>query len=52
MNISVIIPTYKNKQLLLNNLKKNYPFFKDLKIIIVNDDPEESQKKIYPLLKI
>jgi len=45
MNISVIIPTYKNKQLLLNNLKKNYPFFKDLKIIIVNDDPEESLKK-------
>ncbi|MCX7881131.1 MAG: glycosyltransferase [Patescibacteria group bacterium] len=43
--ISVIIPVYKNKELFLKNLKKNFKFLKDYQIIIVNDDPNLSLKK-------
>lgn len=42
--ISIIIPTY-NKNILLQNLKKNVPYFEDYEIIIVNDNPEASIKK-------
>lgn len=38
--ISVIIPTYKNYQQLIKNLTINLPFFKNLQVIIVNDDPK------------
>lgn len=42
--ISIIIPTYKNKQLLLSNLSHNVPFFGDCEIVVINDDPDESLK--------
>lgn len=42
--ISVIIPTYKNKAILLKNLRHNVSYLKDCEIIVVNDDPEESLK--------
>lgn len=40
--ISVIIPSYKNKELLLKNLKNNLPYLNDCEVIVVNDYPEES----------
>ena len=43
--VSVIIPTYKNTELLIKNLHKNLPYLKDCEIIIVNDDPTTSLKK-------
>src|SRR3989344_8705370 len=42
--ISVIIPSYKNKELLLKNLKNNLSYFKDCEVIVVNDYPDESLK--------
>ena len=45
MNLSVVIPTYKNKEMLLKNLQLNLPFLKECEIIIVNDFPSESIKK-------
>lgn len=42
--ISVIIPTYKNKELLVKNLRNNLLFLHDCQIIIVNDDPTKSVK--------
>jgi GT2 family glycosyltransferase len=50
MNLSVVIPTYKNKKLFLENLKHNLSFLKGCELIIVNDDPEESLKQDLPLL--
>lgn len=53
--ISVIIPAYKNTDLLLKNLKHNLPHLKNCEIIIVNDDPEKSIKKDlepYPVVLI
>lgn len=41
VNFSVVIPTYKNKNLFLNNLKNNYPYLVGGELIIVNDDPKE-----------
>ncbi len=41
-NISVIIPAYKNKKQLLENLAHNMPFLKGCEIIVLNDDPSES----------
>jgi len=43
--ISVIIPVYKLKKDFLKNLKHNYPFIKDLQIIVVNDDPKTKIKQ-------
>lgn len=43
--ISVIIPTYKNLNLLLNNLSNNLKYLTNCQIIIVNDDPSQSIKK-------
>ena len=40
--ISVVIPTYKNKEQLIQNLKQNLTYLNDCEIIVVNDDPEES----------
>lgn len=45
--ISVIIPTYKNKKLLIDNLKKNLQFLNDCEIIVVNDNPHEQLKKSF-----
>ena len=42
MNISIVIPVYKNEELFKKNLLINMPYFKDLEIIIVNDDPSHS----------
>ncbi len=42
--ISVIIPTYKNKEILLKNLKHNLRFLNSVEIIVINDDPKESLK--------
>jgi len=44
--ISVIIPTYRNKKLLIDNLKHNLLYLKDCEIIVVNDDPGESLKNL------
>ncbi len=43
--ISVIIPTYRNKDLFISNLKHNIPYLKNTEIIVVNDNPEISLKK-------
>lgn len=40
--ISVIIPTYKKTDLLIENLKWNLKFLDSCEIIIINDDPKES----------
>ncbi len=40
--ISVVIPTFKNNQQLLSNLKHNLEFLKNYEIIIVNDNPNKS----------
>jgi GT2 family glycosyltransferase len=45
INLSVVIPTYKNKDLFLKNLKHNLPFLKGCEIIVVNDYPKVSLKK-------
>ncbi len=43
--ISVIIPSYKNKELLLTNLKHNLQYLPYCEVIIVNDDPTDSLKQ-------
>ena len=43
--ISIIIPVYKKTELFLKNLKNNLRFFKDLDVIVINDDPNHSIKK-------
>ncbi len=43
--ISVIIPTYKNKKKLLENLEHNYRFLKNNEIIIINDFPSDNITK-------
>jgi GT2 family glycosyltransferase len=46
MTISVIIPSYKNELMLIQNLKNNINFLKDFEIIVVNDDPTADIEKI------
>lgn len=46
--ISIIIPAYKNTDLLMSSLKNNLKFFEGCEIIIVNDCPDETLSK--PLL--
>lgn len=43
--ISVIIPTYKNREVLIKNLTHNLQFLKNCQIIIVNDDPSKNLEK-------
>lgn len=43
--ISVVIPTFKNKKILLNNLMHNLPHLKGYEIVVVNDDSSESLGK-------
>jgi len=45
MNISVVIPVYKNKALFLTNLAQNYTYIKDNQIIIVDDKSDENLKE-------
>lgn len=40
--ISIVIPTYKNKKIFVENMKHNLPFMQGNEIIVVNDDPAES----------
>lgn len=40
--ISIVIPTYKNKDQFLNNLRHNMEYLKDCEIIIVNDNPGDN----------
>lgn len=43
--ISVVIPTFKNQEELLKNLKNNMPFLKGYEVIVINDNPEQSIRK-------
>jgi len=53
MNISVIIPVYKNKYQFLQNLKNNLEYLNNEEIIIINDDPSVSlQKKLAKIFNI
>ncbi len=49
--ISIIIPTYKNKDLLISNLKRNLEFFEGCEIIVVNDYPQETLQKTFSAFK-
>lgn len=40
--ISIVIPVYKNLEMVLNNIKHNMPFFQNNEIIIVNDNPVDN----------
>ncbi|MBI4973526.1 glycosyltransferase family 2 protein [Candidatus Roizmanbacteria bacterium] len=42
--ISVIIPTFRNEEELIKNLKLNLPFLRGCEVIVVNDNPERSIK--------
>lgn len=42
MHISVIIPTYKNTEVLIKNLKHNLPYLEGCEVIVVNDNPQSS----------
>ncbi len=54
--ISIIIPHYKGKEKLYENLKHNIPFMKKCEIIIVNDYPEvplkEDVGKLFPEISV
>ncbi len=39
MSISVIIPTYRNTEVLVRNLRHNTPYLSSCEVIVVNDDP-------------
>lgn len=51
MNISVVIPAYKNTELFLKMLRHNIQFLEDCEIIIVNDDPSSSLQDLLPKFK-
>lgn len=48
--ISILIPTFKNQELLITNLRNNLPYLKDCEIIIINDNPTDGIKKFVSLL--
>jgi len=53
--ISVVIPTYKNKEETIKNLKHNLPFLKGCEIVVINDNPQESLKPdfdLFPQIKL
>lgn len=55
MNVSVIIPVYKNLEQFFNNLKHNLQYLKDCEVILVNDYPTESivkEVKKFPHVKL
>lgn len=49
--ISVIIPSYKNREMLLRNLAINLKFLDGCEVIVVNDYPPESLKEDFKELK-
>lgn len=42
MNISVVIPTYRNVNGLVKKLKHNILYFNECEVIVINDDPKTS----------
>ncbi len=55
MRISVVIPVYKNVELLKKSFDNNFKHIKDCEIIVVNDSPDESIADIfekYPTVKL
>ncbi len=46
MNISVVIPAYKNTRQLADNLATNLPHLKGCEVIVVNDYPPESLQTV------
>jgi len=42
MNISIVIPTFRNSKGLIHNLKHNLQYFVGCEVIVVNDDPSTS----------
>jgi GT2 family glycosyltransferase len=44
--ISIVIPTYKNKEQLLQNLSANLSFLKECEIIVVNDYPQDNLSEL------
>lgn len=53
--ITVIIPTFKNEEELIKNLKHNLPYLKDCEVIVINDNPAQSIKKsleIFPQIEL
>lgn len=55
MKISIIIPVYKNKELLKKSFENNHRYIKECEIIVVNDYPDESITDIfeeYPSVKV
>lgn len=55
MKISVIIPAYKNKDMLLENLRINHPYLKECEIVVVDDASGEgiveTIKREFPKIK-
>lgn len=45
--ISVVIPAYKNFELLRRNLSHNLPFLHDCEVIVVNDYPQKSLSSLH-----
>ena len=56
MQVSIIIPVYKNKEIFLKNLDHNYQFINDQEIIVIDDASGESLekdlKKSFPKIKV
>ncbi|OGK16510.1 hypothetical protein A2690_04130 [Candidatus Roizmanbacteria bacterium RIFCSPHIGHO2_01_FULL_39_12b] len=54
--ITVIIPVYKNKELLLKNLRQNWEFLKSCEVIVIDDASDENIpeliEKEFPKIKI
>lgn len=50
--ITVVIPSYKNKEQIVANLKKNLPHIANCEVIIINDDPTESIKNLFKGLPV
>ncbi|MCL4374679.1 glycosyltransferase family 2 protein [Patescibacteria group bacterium] len=53
--ISVVIPTYKNRQVFLTNLRQNLRWLEHEEIVVVNDDPDAdltNAMQPYPNLRL
>ncbi len=54
--ISIVIPHYKGKEKLYDNLKHNLPFMKGCEIIVVNDYPpiplKQEMKELFPQVTV
>src|SRR3989338_9316528 len=56
MQVSIIIPVYKNKDIFLKNLDHNYQYIQDQEIMVVDDasgeNLENDLKKSFPKIKV